>query len=128
MAGGTSWRPDWLQVPLGEEERNRGKSGKFLMRKPKFGGVQEVACAVGRSRDKPTAREKLSSHPAARLCASRLFGVVNLPEWLRRPGRWERGFRAPSVCRGPGSLNAPQFLRPRQSCGVCPSERARGAR
>lgn len=60
MAGGTGWREDWLQVLPGEEERNHGKSGKFLMGKPKFGGVQEVACATRRSRDAQAAREKLS--------------------------------------------------------------------
>ena len=63
MAAGTGCREDWLQVLSGEEERNRGKSGKFLMGKPKFGGAQQLACAVRTSRDTQTAREK--TQPAA---------------------------------------------------------------
>lgn len=39
-----------FQVPQGEAGRNPGKSGKFVM-ETKFGGAQEVACALGRNRD-----------------------------------------------------------------------------
>lgn len=63
IAGGTGWKEARLQVFPGEEERNHGKSGKFLIGKPKFGGVQEVACAARRSRDTQTAREKLIPPP-----------------------------------------------------------------
>lgn len=115
MAGGTGWREDWLQVPLGEEERNRGKSGKFLTRKPKFGGVQEVACAAGRSRDKPRAREKLSPHPAARLCASRFFGRLICPGGFAEPAAGSADLgphlfaadRAPSTRRSFSDLDSP---------------------
>lgn len=44
---GSGWREDWFEVLSGEKERNRGKSGNFLMGKLKFGGVQEVASAAG---------------------------------------------------------------------------------
>lgn len=92
------------------------------MREPKFGGVQEVACAAGRNRATlsgllQTALEKLSQQHVARLCASRFLRGDNLPERLRGPGRWERGFRTPSVCGARGSPNAQRFRGPTLSAG-----------
>ena len=74
----------------GEEERNRGKLGKFLMRKPKFGGVQEVACVARRNRATllgllQTALEKLSQQHAARLCASRFLREIICPSGFADP-------------------------------------------
>lgn len=93
------------------------------MGKPKFGGVQEVARAAWRNPGTllgllQTAPETLSPQHAAGSSNSRFLGVDNLPERLRRPGRWQRGFRAPSVRRGHGSPNAQRFFcRSRLSCG-----------
>lgn len=92
------------------------------MGKPKFGGVQEVARAAWRNPGAllgllQTAPETLRPQRAAGSSNSRFLGADNLPERLRRPGRWQRGLRAPSVRRGQGSPNAQRFCRSRLSCG-----------
>lgn len=93
MAGGTGCSP--LRRPLGEEEK------PWQVREVSNEKAKVWRCAGSRlrgrdSRDKPTAREKLSPHPAARLCASRFFGVATRLSGLADPAA-ERGFRSPSV-------------------------------
>lgn len=130
----------WQGAPVGERtsqrssqvrrKKNHGKSRKFLMGKPKFGGVQEVSGAARRHRDAllgllQTARDTLSPQHAARSCNGRFLCSDHLRERPGGPGRRQWGFRAPSVCRGQGPPNAQHFCRSRRSCGL---RRPRGRR
>lgn len=69
------------------------KSGKFLIGKTKFGGVQEVVCAALRNRDTLLDCCKQPRKNSARSCACWFRAVDNLPEQLLRPCRRAWGFK-----------------------------------
>lgn len=90
----------WQGAPVGERtsqrssqvrrKKNHGKSRKFLMGKPKFGGVQEVAGAARRHRDAllgllQTARDTLGPQHAARSCSGRSSAQIICASGLEDP-------------------------------------------